>query len=77
MLHCATGTRSYWPRTTRARLARRYAELLAAGSGLDAQEVWEWGYLERVSTGLYVLAFGSRSTCARPFFRTAELLLDA
>jgi streptomycin 6-kinase len=58
------------------RLARRYAELLATGSGLDAQEVWEWGYLERVSTGLYVLAFGAVDL-ARPFFRTAELLLDA
>ena len=58
------------------RLARRYAELLAAGSGLDAQEIWEWGYLERVSTGLYVLAFGAIDQ-ARPFFRTAELLLDA
>ena len=57
------------------RLARRYAELLAAGSGLDAQEVWEWGYLERVSTGLYVLAFGAVDL-ARPFFTTAELLLD-
>lgn len=58
------------------RLARRYAELLAAGSGHDAQEVWEWGYLERVSTGLYALAFGA-GDLARPFFRTAELLLDA
>jgi streptomycin 6-kinase len=58
------------------RLARRYAELLAAGSGLDAQEVWEWGYLERVSTGLYVLAFGA-ADLAWPFLRTAELLLDA
>jgi streptomycin 6-kinase len=58
------------------RLARRYAELLAAGSGLDPQDVWEWGYLERVSTGFYVLAFGAVEL-ARPFFRTAELLLDA
>jgi streptomycin 6-kinase len=58
------------------RLARRYAELLAAGSGLDAQEIWEWGYLERVSTGLYALAFGA-DDLARPFFRTAELLLNA
>jgi streptomycin 6-kinase len=58
------------------RLARRYAGLLAAGSDIDAQEVWEWGYLERVSTGLYALAFGAVEL-ARPFFRTAELLLDA
>jgi streptomycin 6-kinase len=58
------------------RLARRYAELLAAGSGLGAQEVWEWSYLERVSTGLYAQAFGA-DDLARPFFRTAELLLDA
>jgi streptomycin 6-kinase len=58
------------------RLARRYAGLLATGSGLDPQAVWEWGYLERVSTGLYALAFGA-ADLARPFFRTAELLLDA
>jgi streptomycin 6-kinase len=58
------------------RLARHYAGLLAAGSDIDAQDVWEWGYLERVSTGLYALAFGA-ADLARPFFRTAELLLDA
>jgi streptomycin 6-kinase len=58
------------------RLARRYAELLAAGSPVDAQAIWEWGYLERVSTGLYVLAFGAVEL-AQPFFRTAEFLLGS
>src|SRR6185503_18565663 len=57
------------------RLARRYAELLAAGSGLDAQEVWEWGYLERVSTGLHALALGA-DELARPLLATAQLLLN-
>jgi streptomycin 6-kinase len=35
-----------------ARLVRERAELLAAQCGLDAEAVWEWGFIERVSTGL-------------------------
>jgi streptomycin 6-kinase len=35
-------------------LAWRYCRLLADVSGLDEQAIWEWGFLERVSTGLYV-----------------------
>jgi streptomycin 6-kinase len=35
-------------------LARRYCRLLAEASGFDEQAIWEWGYLERVTTGLYV-----------------------
>lgn len=33
-------------------LVRARAELLASRCGVDAQAVWEWGYVERVSTGL-------------------------
>lgn len=55
-------------------LARRYCGLLAAGSGLSEEEIWEWGYLERVSTGLYAAAMGA-DDLARPFFDTAALLL--
>jgi streptomycin 6-kinase len=54
-------------------LARHYCELLATGSGHDEQAIWEWGYLERVSTGLYALAMGADDLAA-PFLRTAELL---
>ncbi|WP_419995394.1 aminoglycoside phosphotransferase family protein [Streptomyces boninensis] len=55
-------------------LARRYCARLAAGGGADAAAVWEWGYLERVSTGLYLLAHGE-SEQAGPFLETAEILL--
>ncbi len=52
-----------------------YCALLAQRSGLDAQAIWEWGYLERVSTGLYVMGFGAERL-GRPFLETAERLLD-
>jgi streptomycin 6-kinase len=55
-------------------LARSYAALLAGGTGLDEQAIWEWGYLERVSTGLYAFAMGAHAL-SRPFFETAESLL--
>jgi streptomycin 6-kinase len=35
-----------------ARLVRERAELLAGRCDVDPQAVWEWGYVERVSTGL-------------------------
>ncbi|MEZ0115727.1 streptomycin 6-kinase [Catenulispora sp. EB89] len=55
-------------------VARRYCALLAEHSGVDETAIWEWGFLERVSTGLFVLAFGAEDV-ARPFLETAELLL--
>jgi streptomycin 6-kinase len=41
-----------------AGLVRQRAELLSADGDLDPQAVWEWGFVERVSTGL---------TCLRSF----------
>jgi streptomycin 6-kinase len=35
-----------------ARLVRERADLLASRCGVDPQKVWEWGFIERVSTGL-------------------------
>jgi streptomycin 6-kinase len=35
-----------------ARLVRERAESLAERCGVDARAVWEWGFVERVSTGL-------------------------
>jgi streptomycin 6-kinase len=55
-------------------LTRSYCRLLASGSGLDEQAIWEWGYLERVSTGLYATAMGAHEL-GRPFLDTAEMLL--
>jgi streptomycin 6-kinase len=45
-----------------SRLVRERAELLAGWCDVDPQAVWEWGYVERVSTGLAALvAFADRS----------------
>lgn len=54
-------------------VARGYCALLAEHSGVDEAAIWEWGFLERVSTGLYVLAYGAEDV-ASPFLETAELL---
>lgn len=35
-----------------ARLVQERAELLASRCGVDPARVWEWGFMERVSTGL-------------------------
>ena len=35
-----------------ARLVRERAELLAAACDVDPEAVWQWGFVERVSTGL-------------------------
>ncbi|MEO6082532.1 MAG: aminoglycoside phosphotransferase family protein [Umezawaea sp.] len=57
-------------------LARRYSALLAEHSGLSEAAVWEWGFLERMSTGLYLLDFAGPAAAA-PFLRTADLLAGA
>ncbi|MCA9823139.1 MAG: aminoglycoside phosphotransferase family protein [Dehalococcoidia bacterium] len=40
------------------RLARAAAEQLAARTGTDAEAVWEWGLVERVSSGLLLTQLG-------------------
>lgn len=51
-----------------------WCELVAARSGVDATRIWEWAYLERVSSGLYLRSFGA-DRAAAPFLRSAALLL--
>ena len=53
-----------------------YAQVLADRTGVDAIRIWQWAFLERVSTGLYVLGFGAEPV-ARPYLESAEVLLDA
>ena len=53
-----------------------YARLLAGHTGVDAARIWQWAFLERVSTGLYVLGFGAEPV-ARPYLDSAEVLLEA
>jgi len=57
-------------------LAGRYCRLLAARSGIDPAAIDEWGFLERVSSGLHILELGM-SDLARPFLETAEQLAAA
>lgn len=58
--------------------ARRRLEgwcaLVSDRSGVDATRIWEWAFLERVSTGLFVRSFGAERV-AEPFLRTAALLV--
>ena len=54
-------------------LAHHYCALLAGHTGLDETAIWEWGFLQRVSTGLYVLSFGA-DELSRPYLDSAELL---
>ena len=56
-------------------LAHDYCQLLARESGLDEAAIWEWGFLERVSSGLYIWAYGAREY-GQPFLTTAQRLLD-
>lgn len=53
----------------------RYCDLVAEHSGVDRDRIWRWAYLERVTTGLYVLEFGAEAV-GRPFLDTAARLLD-
>ena len=39
-------------------LGRERARFLAHLTGLDVEKVWEWGFVERVSTGLFVIELG-------------------
>jgi streptomycin 6-kinase len=55
-------------------LARRYCALLSAHTGIEETTIWEWGYLERVSTGLYASEVGLLEL-GRPLLRAAELLV--
>lgn len=51
------------------------ADRVAERAGVDRDRTWRWAFLERVSTGLYVLDLGA-DRVARPFLETARLLLD-
>lgn len=48
---------------------------VADRTGTDPGRVWAWGFLERVSTGLFVTAFGAPRV-GEPFLRSAELVAD-
>ncbi len=52
-----------------------WCDRVAERSGVDRERIWRWAFLERVSTGLYVLDFGARDLGER-LLRSAARLLD-
>ena len=57
-------------------LARRWCRRLSRSTGVDESAIWQWGLLERVSTGLYLLELGIEEE-SRSFLETATRLVDA
>ncbi|ULH18005.1 aminoglycoside phosphotransferase family protein (plasmid) [Deinococcus sp. KNUC1210] len=53
---------------------RGWCEHLAQATGTDAEAIWQWGYLERVSTGLYLTHYGL-APLGTVFLETAQRLL--
>ena len=59
------------------RTAEAFCAVLAQRCGVDAQRIWEWGFIERVSTGLYLLdVVRGPESVARPYLDSAEKLVD-
>lgn len=54
---------------------RAWCEQMARATSTDAETIWQWAYLERVSTGLYCDHHGLPDTGA-PFLTVAGLLLE-
>ncbi|GHF48499.1 streptomycin 6-kinase [Deinococcus metalli] len=54
---------------------RGWCDRLARATGTDADAVWQWAYVERVTTGLYLARHGLPGL-ARPFLTMARTLLD-
>jgi streptomycin 6-kinase len=48
---------------------------LSAVGGVDARAIWEWAFVERVSTGLFLMRLGD--PLGERFLRVAELWTDA
>lgn len=55
-------------------LLQGYTERLAAATGLDPVAIWEWAFVERVSTGLYCRSLG-QADLGDPFLESAARLL--
>lgn len=57
-------------------LLREGARLLAKEGAADAERIWRWGFVERVTTGLYLHWFGYPEEGVR-FLATAETIARA
>ena len=57
-----------------AGLARGWAARLGAATGVDAEEIWQWSYVERVTSGLYLRQLGHEAE-GRAYLAAAGALL--
>jgi len=57
------------------RLAREAAGQLAVLTGTDAQAIWEWGFVERVSSGLLLMQLGHEE--GEPYLSIADEIADS
>jgi len=55
-------------------LARRRCELLAELTGVDELAIWQWGYVERVSTGLVLKQIGMMAEATAYFDVSTNLV---
>lgn len=53
-----------------------WCRMLAAETGVDEQSVWEWGYIERVTSALHLMGIGLGDR-RRPFLEVAARLGEA
>ena len=65
------GARSSWGPTTPVSYTQ--LDVYKRQAGDDEDRVWRWGFVERVTTGLYLPWFGSAEESGR-FLATAALL---
>jgi streptomycin 6-kinase len=55
-------------------LLRRFCTAAATETGVDDTAIWEWGFIQRVSTGLYLVSLGMAGE-GQSFLDSAELLV--
>ena len=54
-------------------IARSHARYLTTRTQVPAEAIWQWGYIERVSTGLHLLQIGEVDQ-GREYLRIAEII---
>ncbi len=59
-----------------AAVAFRRCEAVSRRTGVDRKSIWQWSYVERVSSGLFLLSLGHQAE-ARPFLEAADRLAGA
>ena len=59
-----------------AAVAFQRCEAVSRRTGVDPESIWQWSYIERVSSGLFLLRLGHEAE-ARPFLEAADRLGDS